>query len=503
MGSPSGDSIGDRRLQFRWFATLWAIAFSVHALDTYPPNAWPVLVAAIPCLVAPGSVVALAVLFVVGTVVAANELPEPANHLILALLVNLAFVASAAAVLWRRRRSTPEEGGEGLATRWIAVARTPVGLTLVAVYFFAVFHKLNTSFFDPEVSCAGVLLRMISTLQGLDFGWITEDVVVGNAFLTVTLEAVIVVCLAVPRLRRWGLLFGTILHFGLAWAKFYDFSSFAFALYVLLLPPETWSRVRRPERWRRVAIAGIAVHVAVAYLGFYVDPPLGVEWHSILVGTWSIALGALVLPLLLASFAPGGAVLRAPRWSLRPAWLLVFPALAALNGAMPYLGLKTTPSYSMFSNLRTEEGRTNHLIGAAGALEIADYQRDTVDVLEIEVPRYPALDFVERARGGNEWFRGQTSAVYNWSGIPRAARRSAAEGDLLRLTWVELRRSVSFWKDAGVHGIGIRYLHDGVERSVSDAITDPVLSEPISWWERNLMSFRPIHAGDGPVPCRW
>jgi len=157
----------------------------------------------------------------------------------------------------------------------------------------------------------------------------------------------------------------------------------------------------------------------------------------------------------------------------------------------------------MFSNLRTEEGRTNHLISAVGALEVADYQRDTVDVLEIELPTTPDLDFVERARGGTHWFKHQTSAVYNWRLASPTARRSAAEQDLLRLTWVELRRSVSFWKDAGVHGIGIRYVHDGVERSVSDAITDPVLSEPISWWERNLMSFHPIDARDGPARCRW
>jgi hypothetical protein len=481
----------EKRTQFRWFVTLWVMAFSFHFFEGQPLAAWLVLLAGIPCLAAPSSVVAFAVFLGAGGLVVANDLPAPANHFFLALVVSLTFAASAVVIL-RRRGSATETAGAGLDASWIDVARTPVGLTLLIVYFFGVFHKLNTSFFDPQVSCAGTLLSDMFSLQGLDSGWITGGVVVGNAVLTVTLEALILVCLAVPRWRRWGLLFGVVFHFGLAWALFYDFAGFVFALYVLLLPPETWARVRRPESWRRMAISGWAVHAAVslaAYLSASSMTPVGLRWHTLQVATWSLAVGALMLPLLRASFAPGAPPLRAPRWNLRPAWLLVFPALALLNGATPYLGLKTVSAYSMFSNLRTEEGRTNHVIGAVGALEVADYQRDTVDVQVLEFPDPLRLGSVEQARGGAVWIDRQT--------------RWANEEGVVRVPWIELRRAVLFWKDVGIRGIRIRYERDGLKREVPDVVADPELTQPLPWWERRLLAFREIERGGDPVECRW
>jgi hypothetical protein len=43
-------------------------------------------------------------------------------------------------------------------------------------------------------------------------------------------------------------------------------------------------------------------------------------------------------------------------------WLWIFPVLVFVNGAGPYVGLKTESSFSMFSNLRTAGERSNHLL---------------------------------------------------------------------------------------------------------------------------------------------
>ncbi len=442
------------------------MAISFHFSLAQPIHAWLVLLAGIPFLAAPSSVPAFALFLGVSGLVAVNELPAAANHLVVALLVVLAFAASAVAVL-RRGRSATERAEGGFGGSWIDVARAPVGLTLLVIYFFTVFDKLNTSFFDPQVSCAGTLSETLFYLQGLNPGFITDGAVVGNAVLTVTLEAAILVCLAVPRLRRWGVLIGVVFHFGLAWAGFYDFSAVVFALYVLILPPETWTRVPRPERWRRVAIAGYVAHLALSLAANRsgLAAPLGLEWYTLQAATWSLAVGSLMLPLLRASFARGAVPLPAPRWRFRPAWLLVVPALAFLNGATPYLGLKTVAAYSMFSNIRTEEGQTNHFIGALSSLQIADYERDTVDVDRLVFPVPIHLGSAERARGGFTWFYGQARWAY--------------EDGVKRVPWIELRRAVLFWKDAGVHGIRLSYQHDGVKREVPDAIADPELAQPL------------------------
>lgn len=58
---------------------------------------------------------------------------------------------------------------------------------------------------------------------------------------------------------------------------------------------------------------------------------------------------------------------------------------AALNGASPYLGLKTQATWSMFSNLSVECGSTNHLFIPASAM-LFRYTSECVTVTKTNVP---------------------------------------------------------------------------------------------------------------------
>ena len=42
---------------------------------------------------------------------------------------------------------------------------------------------------------------------------------------------------------------------------------------------------------------------------------------------------------------------------------MIVPILFMINGASPYLGLKTEGSIAMYSNLHVEAGQTNHFVG--------------------------------------------------------------------------------------------------------------------------------------------
>ncbi|MGH2769460.1 MAG: hypothetical protein ACRDJF_02930 [Actinomycetota bacterium] len=482
----------ERQTQFRWFVTLWVMAFSFHYFEQQPFDVGPVLLAGIPCLLFPSSVAAFAAFLLTGGLVVVIHLPAASNHLVLALMVHLAFAAGAVVILRSRSGPAARRDGAWFVARWVEMVRTPVGITLIVVYFFGVFHKLNTSFFDPSVSCAGSLLNDTFRFQGLDPGRIPSGFVVAGALGTVVVEAMILVCLALARWQRWGVLIGVAFHSLLTWASFYDFAGFVFALYVLLLPRETVMGVRRPETLRQAALAGWAAHAGVSFsaaLSQSASSPLGLRWHTLQVATWFFAVAPLVVPLVRASFSPAASRLAPPRWKLRPAWLLLVPVLAFLNGSTSYLGLKTVANYSMFSNLRTEEGRTNHLLPVVGALQIADFQSDTVDVQDIDFPSGIRLGWFERLRGGFYWFQHQT--------------RWARTDTPVRVPWFELRRAVLLWKDAGMRDIRIRYKRGGVEHEVPDAGVDPNLAEPLPPLARRLMAFRAIEDGNGPVLCRW
>jgi len=68
-----------------------------------------------------------------------------------------------------------------------------------------------------------------------------------------------------------------------------------------------------------------------------------------------------------------------------PLWPLVLPLLYFLSCLSPYVGLKTESSITMFSNLHTEGGETNHLFFPAPPY-IFNYQRDLVTIIESSSP---------------------------------------------------------------------------------------------------------------------
>jgi hypothetical protein len=207
---------------------------------------------------------------------------------------------------------------------------------------------------------------------------------------------------------------------------------------------------------------------------------MGLPWHTLLVLTWAVAVIPFMVALLRGYRTAESAGVRTPSWQLRPLVLLVAPLLALANGLTPYVGLRTVANYSMFSNLHTEEGTTNHLLPGVTALELAGYQRDTVTLVGLELPEQP----------------GDVTALSRQT-------RWMDEDPPVRIPWLELRRTVLLWKDAGITGVRIAYLRDGPPQVVNDATNDPVLAAPLPWWQRHLLAFRAVASGSGADICRW
>jgi hypothetical protein len=137
--------------------------------------------------------------------------------------------------------------------------------------------------------------------------------------------------------------------------------------------------------------------------------------------------------------------------------------------------LKTVASYSMFSNLHTEGGETNHLLRMVNALQVLPYERDVVTVVNVSAPRGSDV----RAAG---WMRERPPQV-----VP----------------WLELRRVAALWRDVGLTGVRVEYIRDGAPHIVEDAEADPELSAPMPWWQRKLLAFRAVDSGSGADRCRW
>jgi hypothetical protein len=171
------------------------------------------------------------------------------------------------------------------------------------------------------------------------------------------------------------------------------------ALYTVFLPVEVAAALRAPEWLRRAwpwALAGFAALCAAWFVRDRLPVSLGLEerWRRVaqagLVACLVYLLGGLwlcVKAMRAAGVAAGGPAAGTCGRS-RP--LVILPLLLVANGVGPYLGLRTETSFSMFSNLQTENGRSNHLVVPA-SIQVTDWQRDLVEIVASNVPELDAL----------------------------------------------------------------------------------------------------------------
>jgi hypothetical protein len=165
------------------------------------------------------------------------------------------------------------------------------------------------------------------------------------------------------------------------------------------------------------------------------------------------------------------------RWSgvpirrgVTPAWLFAAPACLALLGFTGYAGLRTAGNFTMFSNLRTEGPRSNHLLLTANPLKRWGYQEDVVHFTRFDDQLVPAA------------YRGQHLAG-------------------MELPVVEFRKWIYQWKAAG-RPVPLEFVYAGRVYRTPNITEEPDWRTPARTWEMRLMDFRLIQP-EGPNRCRW
>jgi len=422
------------------FASLWSLGLAVHHLEHEPLRAWPHAALALLVILLPAPLKrwAFASHLTFAIIAIALALPAPANHHVLALVASLGLLPI---VLTR-----PSD--------WVEPLAAPLRASLMVVYFFAVFHKLNADFFDPAVSCATHLYGKVTQL------WSTalphkSAVATPAIYGTLLAEGGIFALLAAPKLRLWGIRLAVVFHLTIAMAVFYDFATFVFALLFAFVAPA------RPMN-ALVMAAGLVGMTVASFAG---------ATQPVKYAFWLIAVAPALNALLRRS---------EPTTPVRTPWLAwAVPAALVLNGLTAYLGLKTVANFSMFSNLRTEGGVSNHLLVPAGALELFPYQRDLVEVSYVLFPESLSLADQLDARRETRWLGKQVRSL-----VPL----------------MELRRAVAAWQARGIHPLVVAYGPAGGElRRVEDAAKDPELSAAPERWQRIFLAFRDVDR----TRCLW
>lgn len=352
------------------FIRMWAVAHIIHlcaANQSRLDTPWNVLavVSALALILRPGSGRWLVVLAGSQLADLVAEMPFSPDHWLLLGFVNVALLISlVSSRTWD--------------TAGIRLGLPAVRVLVLVAYSFAAMSKYNTTFLDPLTSCATAIADTasygIASKLGVPTVWVVSVIVT---------ETMIPLLLAMPKTRRHGVRIGLAFHFMLSASPAFaviDFTSALFALFLLFLSEQDLDRVMARIRavTDRSAIVRDARRVpwATAVVAFVAFGLLGhlslrVAGALLLVGSELYLL--IVLLGALWSWPQRGAV--RPIGRLRPVFapVVVLLVIWALN---PYLGLRTTSSFTMFSSIRTEGIAPNHLF--MPSLRLVDWQDELV-----------------------------------------------------------------------------------------------------------------------------
>lgn len=377
------------------------------------------------------------------------DFPYLANHSNIILFMTMFLLPSRLLLCFRGKPIEDEE--QITALRW----------AVMIVYFLAGFHKLNSGFFEAETGCSFVFANRYFENLGIPVGtwppWLLPLFPLG----TLAMELAPPLLLISARTRNLGIGLLALLHFLLAPIGFTDFSSLGMAFLWLFVPVKFLEKPALEKYIRGAVVIFLGMEVGFAYS----------RWNGVsskLEFMEGVVLGLAFLPLWWELFKSG---LKRPALSLprKPLHALFLLGLLFF-GMNNYLGLRTTGTFSMFSNLRTEGERSNHFVLASNPLKFFGFQEDVVKVLYVD----PRVEGVYRH-------------------MPRAGQK---------IPLVEFTNVVKRMRWTDHPDIGIKIEYQGREIQTADLARDSQFDFPVPEWQKRLLTFRLIDES-GPQRCLW
>jgi hypothetical protein len=114
------------------------------------------------------------------------KMPDVSNHWIFTAFVNITILQALLLLIIKNRDFKINRG------EWLSTFAPAVRVELILLYFYVVFHKLNSSFFNTDVSCVTdfVNAQNASGLLPVTTGMVTMAI-----YLTILIEALIPILL--------------------------------------------------------------------------------------------------------------------------------------------------------------------------------------------------------------------------------------------------------------------------------------------------------------------
>lgn len=257
------------------------------------------------------------------------------------------------------------------------------------IYFFAFLAKLNTSYLNPEISCASLFSEQ-ARITSLDFFPSSVIFSYFSIYLSIIFEGLAFIFIFSSRYRFLIVVTGILFHFGLSLDLIKYFTNFSSIMYFLLLNCLGLSFREKAEQivldlaQKQYIRLGFKFFLLLCFslciLSGLPDPEYQTYYLKLLISCRHIFW---VIIAFLAFYI----VLKTRPLLSQDREIFLFSNLAkviclvfTLSALSPYLGFKTRSSLIMYSNLRMESEYSNHLLFSR-SLNVLGYLSDYAEVL--------------------------------------------------------------------------------------------------------------------------
>lgn len=348
---------------------------------------------------------------------------------------------------------------------------------IAVVYFMTGFHKLNTDFFTPEVSCMSNFLNRFVNIVTYDVDFTFSEIEIFIfATLVIGLELFGGVFLLFKKTQWIGVLCAICLHIPLSLIIFYDFASVAFALLYLFFQYQhtenTFSCYKLQLPISKTVVYYVLINSVMGVIAYFVVKEN--HWKESYMFQ-NIRGLIFVFSVLCIEWQLLYKVIFKKQWqgvSMRlkgsPIQLIVLIFLF-LFGMTSYLGLRTAGNFTMFSNLHTEFEKSNHFILKHQPLKIFTQQNDLVEIIYV----HKKYRKVRR-------------------GMPRNGQK---------IPKLQFLKTIHFFhKKYPEDKVCMELQYEGVHYTYPNILDAPEWQVEHPWW-LCLFSFRAVVAS--PKPCSW
>lgn len=249
--------------------------------------------------------------------------------------------------------------------------------SLVIMYLFGTFHKINTSFLHVD-GCWRIFYDTIPFMP--QFLLDPKIGLILGGYGTLVLEAVAMVMLFFPKTKYYGMLIGMAFHFIIGVAgtgTVAHFSGLAFALHMSFLSKDAPAQFFKSKFWLDINDTGkgmlylripfvLCLLITILFSFVYMDIVDDVMRNELNIGYAYIKTmwWLFAVPIWLFVILYGRTPEERPKdFMISKIWLAnIATVFLFVNSITAYTGIKSNADLGMFSNMRTEWNQTNHYI---------------------------------------------------------------------------------------------------------------------------------------------